>query len=131
MSWNFLSTRSGCRALVIAERFKSVSYQEVLRSIAPELDDCAPNELRAARLASLRCVIRLGVERTGGCVNFSDVTQLGQPQDFARLQELASEIQPDDACNIQFTSGTTGLPKGATLSHFNILNNGYFVAPRN
>ena len=51
----------------------------------------------------------------------------GQPQDFARLQELAIGIQPDDACNIQFTSGTTGSPKGATLSHFNILNNGYFV----
>src|SRR3982074_195409 len=86
----------GCRALVIAERCKSVAFLEVLRSIAPELDDCAPNELRAARLTSLRCVIRLGVERTRGCCNFSDVTQLGQPQDFARLQQLASEIQPDD-----------------------------------
>jgi fatty-acyl-CoA synthase len=124
----FSLDKVGCRALVIAERFKSVAFLEVLRSIAPELDDCAPNELRAARLTSLRCVIRLGVERTRGCFNFSDVTQLGQPRDFARLQRLVSEIQPDDACNIQFTSGTTGSPKGATLSHFNILNNGYFVA---
>jgi len=124
----FALNKVGCRALVVAERFKSVACLEVLRSIAPELDDCAPNELRAVRLPQLRCIIRLGAGRTRGCFNFNDVTRLGQPADFARLQELASEIQPDDACNIQFTSGTTGLPKGATLSHFNILNNGYFVA---
>jgi fatty-acyl-CoA synthase len=124
----FSLNKAGCRALVIAERFKNVSFLEVLRSLAPELDECAPNELQAARLAHLRCVIRLGVHPTPGCLNFHSVTKLGQPQHFARLRELVTEIQPDDACNIQFTSGTTGSPKGATLSHFNILNNGYFVA---
>lgn len=117
----------GCRALVLAERFKNVSFLEVLRSLAPELDTCAPNELRAARLPQLRCVIRLGSTSTAGCYNFNDALDLAQPQYFVRLQELATGIQPDDACNIQFTSGTTGSPKGATLSHFNILNNGYFV----
>jgi fatty-acyl-CoA synthase len=124
----FSLNKVGCRALVIAERFKNVNFLEVLRSIAPELDECAPNELQSARLAHLRCVIRLGVHPTPGCLNFHSVTKLGQPQHFARLRELVTEIQPDDACNIQFTSGTTGSPKGATLSHFNILNNGYFVA---
>jgi fatty-acyl-CoA synthase len=123
----FSLNKVGCRALVVAERFKNVSFPEVLRSLAPELDGCAPNELRAARLPELRCVIRLGATPSPGCYNFNDVLELGQPQDFARLQELATGIQPDDACNIQFTSGTTGSPKGATLSHFNILNNGYFV----
>ena len=117
-----------CRALVLAERFKNTPFIDVLRSIAPELDGCEPNELQSVRLPHLRCVIRLGAERTNGCLNFDAVAKLGQPQDFARLQQLAVELQPDDAVNIQFTSGTTGSPKGATLSHFNILNNGYFVA---
>jgi fatty-acyl-CoA synthase len=124
----FSLNKVGCRALVIAERFKNTSFLDVLGGIAPELDNCDPNELRSARLPHLRCVIRLGSGRTRGCLNFYDVAKMGQPQDFARLQELVTEIQPDDACNIQFTSGTTGSPKGATLSHFNILNNGYFVA---
>ena len=110
----FSLAKVGCRALVTAERFKSTSYLEILRSLA-------------SRLPQLGCVIRLGVERTPGYENFDNVMTLGQPRDFTRLQELAAEIQPDDACNIQFTSGTTGSPKGATLSHFNILNNGYFV----
>jgi len=110
----FSLAKVGCRALVTAARFKNTSYLEILSSLA-------------SRLPQLGCVIRLGVERTPGYENFDNVMTLGQPRDFTRLQQLAAEIQPDDACNIQFTSGTTGSPKGATLSHFNILNNGYFV----
>jgi fatty-acyl-CoA synthase len=117
-----------CRALVLAERFKSSDFLGALRTLAPELDTCEPNALRSARLPHLQCVIRLGTDRTPGCLNFSAVMELGRTIDHARLSALAEELQPDDAINIQFTSGTTGLPKGATLSHFNILNNGYFVA---
>jgi fatty-acyl-CoA synthase len=124
----FSLNKVGCRALVLAERFKNAACIDVVRSVVPELDDCEPNELHSVRLPQLRCVIRLGTEPSRGCFSFDAVTQLGRPQDFARLQELAHELQPDDACNIQFTSGTTGSPKGATLSHFNILNNAYFVA---
>jgi len=123
----FALNRVGCHALVVGDQFKGTAFIDVLRSLVPELPDCTANELRAARAPQLRCVIRVGSVPTRGCLNFDELMQLGRRQDLRRLQALAGELQPDDACNIQFTSGTTGSPKGATLSHFNILNNGYFV----
>jgi fatty-acyl-CoA synthase len=123
----FCLNKVGCRALITAERLKSSDYLAMLRVLAPELDSCTPNGLISARLPQLQLVIRLGRAHTGGCLNFDEVLQHGTQADRARLDQIGSDLQPDQAINIQFTSGTTGLPKGATLSHYNILNNGYFV----
>ena len=123
----FCLKKVGCRALITAERLKNSDYLAMLRALAPELDRCAPNELVSDRLPKLELIIRLGSTRTAGCLNFDDVLQLGGEPERARLEQIALDLQPDDAINIQFTSGTTGQPKGATLSHYNILNNGYFV----
>jgi fatty-acyl-CoA synthase len=123
----FSLNKVGCRALITAERFKSSDYLGMLRTLAPEMDTCAANDLRSARLPNLRLIIRLGRARTPGCLNFDDVMHAGADVHVKRLDDIGLNLHPDDAVNIQFTSGTTGLPKGATLSHYNILNNGYFV----
>ena len=90
----FSLNKVGCRALVIAERFKNVSFLEVLQSLAPELEAYTANELRAARLPQLRCVIRLGSELSPGCYNFNNVLDLGQPEDFSSCRRLKSSGCP-------------------------------------
>ena len=106
---------------------KTSDYLGMLRELAPELACSSPAELHAARLPHLQFVIRLGRETTDGMLNLGDLAMLARPGHYARLGEIAQRLTPDDPINIQFTSGTTGAPKGATLTHRNILNNGFFV----
>ena len=119
----------GCKAIIAAEQFKSSKYLEMLQTLAPELAHAAPNALDAAKLPELRAVIRMGDGKTPGMLNFDDVMRTGATQlDAAKLDALEAKLGPDDAINVQFTSGTTGNPKGATLTHRNIVNNARYIA---
>jgi fatty-acyl-CoA synthase len=120
--------KSGCRAIVTAERFKSSDYLGMLKRLAPELESCEPGKLESAKLPELKTIIRTGTEPTAGMLNFEAVCDCGREQDFIRMNEIQSGLSPHDVINIQFTSGTTGNPKGAALTHFNILNNANQVA---
>ena len=120
----------GCKALVAAKSFKSSDYDGMIRRLAPELDLALPGRLQAARLPQLRSVILMEDEPGPGAYSFKQLQSLGGPAQQLRLTQIDKTLNPDDAINIQFTSGTTGSPKGATLSHYNIVNNARFVTDR-
>ncbi|CAE6836137.1 AMP-binding protein [Paraburkholderia haematera] len=121
-----------CKALVTAESFKTSNYISMLLDVAPELASQQSDELRAARLPDLRTVISVGDWHVSGVMSFHAVMQRGEGvlRDKGRevIDTVEQTLSSHDPINIQFTSGTTGSPKGATLTHRNIVNNGRFVA---
>lgn len=121
-----------CKALIAAEKFKSSEYLRMLQVLAPELEHTPvsgelPQALALEKLPHLKTIVRMGEGKTPGMLNFSDVLALGGEVETQQLIALKDQLAPDDVINIQFTSGTTGSPKGASLTHVNILNNGRFV----
>ncbi|MDW3688462.1 AMP-binding protein [Cupriavidus sp. CV2] len=118
----------GCKAIVAPESFKTSRYLEMLQTLAPELQRCEPGALQAARLPALRWVIRMEDVLTPGMLTYRDVIARGVGVEVSELDAISAKLDPHDPINIQFTSGTTGAPKGATLTHRNVINNARFVS---
>jgi fatty-acyl-CoA synthase len=124
---DYALNKVGCRALVTATSFKTSDYIAMLTQLMPELAIPGQGPLRTASVPSLANVIQIGPHTLARALPFDAIAGLATDASRRHLADLAETLQFDEAINIQFTSGTTGAPKGATLTHHNILNNGFFV----
>jgi len=120
----------GCSALILEPSFKSSNYIAMLNELAPEIRSGEPGQLSLQKLPELRLLISLGTEPEPGFLLYEELAAEAPEEAISQLEAVSARLQFDEAINIQFTSGTTGLPKAATLTHHNILNNAYFSGER-
>ncbi len=127
----FVLKDSRTRVLFLAEAYKGSDYLAMMRQVCPQIEDAAGRAHRAvgsAEFPHLRQAVVLGYGSYGGMFNFAEFKEEGAGVSDSELAAREAALGCDDDINIQYTSGTTGLPKGVTLTHHNILNNAYLVA---
>lgn len=126
----YLLRQSDTHTLVTIESALDSNYAEAIQELCPELENTVPGEsLHAKRLPFLRNVITVGF-RMKGCLTFDEAMDRADKVAPEEVHRLAAAIEVDDVCNMQYTSGTTGFPKGVMLTHYNIVNNGKLIGDR-
>src|SRR5215211_3143678 len=124
----YLLTQSDVSTLLLIERFKTSDYVAMIDELIPELRSCEPGQLAAGRYPMLKRVIFIGKAPQAGMLWWNDLAQLGAAVSDAELAERQAACDPGEVINIQYTSGTTGFPKGAQLTHSNIVADASYIA---
>ena len=120
----YLFRQSDSKVLILIEGFKDTNYIDIVNELCPELKTSKPGELNSPKLPHLKHVIYIGQDKKDGMYNFSDIEKMGENISDEEYNRIGADLKPDDVINMQYTSGTTGFPKGVMLTHYNIVNNG-------
>jgi fatty-acyl-CoA synthase len=123
----YVLNKVDCKALILAPTSRSRNHIDTLRTVAPEIDRCAPGKLEAVRVPGLKFVIQLGTGSTPGMLRFDDLVALRTPMQKQALFALGAGLRPNDPIAIEFMSYTIGAPRAETLTHRNILKSGFFA----
>jgi len=126
----YLLRQSDTTTIILMDTLKDASYIDMIYEIVPDLKTSEPGKLESSRLPFLNNVIVLGDKRYPGTFSWDDIVKLGETVSDEELIKRMNSLAPDDVINMQYTSGTTGFPKGVMLTHNNIVNNGYNIAGR-
>ena len=126
----YLLRQSDTHTLVMIESALDSNYRKIINEICPEIASTKPGEpLHCKRLPFLRNVITVDFKQSG-CLTFDEAMERAELVPIEEIRRMAANVQPDDVCNMQYTSGTTGFPKGVMLTHYNVVNNGKCIGDR-
>ncbi|EON73893.1 AMP-binding protein [Lysinibacillus sphaericus] len=124
----YLLKQSDAKTIILIENFRDHSFINTLQELCPELEHCEPGNLQSKRLPLLKNVILIGNTKYPGVLNWSDVLTAAEQVTEEQLHQRQQTLHYDDVINIQYTSGTTGFPKGVMLTHYNLVNNALNIA---
>ncbi len=119
----YLLKQSDTHTLVMVEGFKDSDYAGIIREICPELENSEKGQLHSARLPVLKNIVTVGFEMNG-CYTWEEASKKAEEVPYTEVEKIRRTIDKHDVCNMQYTSGTTGFPKGVMLTHYNVVNNG-------